>query len=99
VFPLAQLTLEDLLGEVFDTKDVDLEGSKLLDVHAFVVGNSKYEQKVYRLKNGSIYTTTKQVEDEGLKFLQRQLDEAVKDQRFEDAVLLRDKIAKEKETK
>jgi excinuclease UvrABC helicase subunit UvrB len=94
-FPLLRalsiITLEDLCTSYF-CKEPDLTDAKLLDVHSYIVNDIQYTQKVYRLKDSSLYTKTTQDSDVSIKFLQEKLDESVKAQNFEVAAYLRDKI-------
>lgn len=82
--------LQNLSG--FD-KTAELEGATLLDTHHYTVDKLTYEQKVYRLKDNSIFVETKHVIDGEIVSLNQQLDKAIVEQRFEDAAILRDKIA------
>lgn len=93
ILPLKSIDLETLLSSYFAIEP-DLTDAKLLDTYTYVVNDIQYEQKVYRLKDGSLYTSTRQNTDVSKEFLQKKLDEAVKAQDFETAVYLRDKIKK-----
>jgi hypothetical protein len=81
--------LDCLFG--FDKKAELIDGT-LLDTHQYTVGDLTYEQRVYRLKDNSIFVDTKQVKDTELESLTGKLAEAIKSQNFEEAAILRDKI-------
>jgi excinuclease UvrABC helicase subunit UvrB len=81
--------LKNLSG--FD-KEVELEGATLLDVHRYEVNDLTYEQKVYRLRDHSIFTETKTIRDSALETKKLHLAKAIEEQRFEDAAKLRDEI-------
>jgi protein-arginine kinase activator protein McsA len=93
MFPRGSVSMDELLDAYLGKQEeVDLLESKLLDTYTYVAGDIKYEQKVYRLKNGALYTTTTQDTDASLTILRKQLDKAVEIQDFERAAILRDKI-------
>jgi excinuclease UvrABC helicase subunit UvrB len=72
--------------------EVDLKYAKLLDTHTYTVDGIVYKQKVYRLKNHTIYVDTTVVPEVSLENLEKELDEAVKTENFEEAIILRNKI-------
>lgn len=76
------------------SEEPDLTKAKLLDEHMFTVNDISYTQKVWRLEDRSIYTETKPSYLTELEVYEKQKAEAVADQRFEDAAVLRDKIAR-----
>lgn len=85
------ISFEELMKEYFGERKVDLTDAKLLDTYKYDVNHIQYEQKVYRLKDGSLYTTTKST-DASIEVLKKELDEAVAKQDFEKAAVLRDKL-------
>src|SRR5688500_18830747 len=90
--PVEAVTFESLINSYFGEKEVDLEGAKTLDVYHYTVNSIQYEQKVYRLKNGSVYVATTSNTDETKNIFEEELKKAVAEQRFEYAASLRDKL-------
>lgn len=82
--------LNDLFG--FD-KDTEIEDATLIDTYQYQEGNLTYEQKVYRLKNNSIYVETTNVKDSEIESLEKRKTRAIAENRFEDAAVLRDRIS------
>jgi hypothetical protein len=71
-------------------KKTNLKDATLLDVHKYQVGTMTYEQKVYRLKDHSIFvdtTTLKDTEEESYK---REIAKAVSEENYEEAARVRD---------
>lgn len=91
VLPITPLTFEKIIEEHFGNEKVDLDDATQIDFHTYSVNGVSYKQKVYRLKDNSIYVETTQ-HSESLEELKEQLAKAVSEQRFEDAVWLRDRI-------
>lgn len=93
-FPLSQVTLDEFMENYLlgGKQEVDLNEAKLLDTYNYEVNGIHYEEKVYRLKSGSLYTTTTSNNSATLKQLRHELGEAVRIQDFEKAAILRDKI-------
>jgi len=92
IVPVPTFELDDLMNEYFGNKSVDLTDAKILDVYAYAVEGIQYEQKVYRLKNNSIYVETKPNAGVSIIQLEKELREAVIAQQFEKAATIRDKI-------
>lgn len=90
--PVEAMTLNALMNSYFGEQKVDLEGSKELDTYSYTVNGITYCQKTYRLRNGSIYVSTNQVEEASIVELQKQLKEAIIEQNFEKAASLRDEL-------
>lgn len=86
------ISLDTLMESYFGKEDVDLEGAKLLDTYAYEVSGLQYVQKVYRLANGALYTETVQDTEASKIHLENELNDAIKNQEFEKAAVLRDKL-------
>lgn len=74
------------------TPQVNLEGASLLDDYTFEKNGMVYNQKVFRLLDHSIYTETELVKEATVLSLEQQLKEAIANEKFERAAILRDKI-------
>lgn len=73
--------------------ETNFDGSTLLDTHQFTVNNIHYEQKVYRLKDNSIHVETEDLANAvSVMGMRRRLEKAVRQQNYELAAELRDKI-------
>jgi len=94
IFPLREQTLRDIMNYHLgiNTEKVDLKTAKLIDTCTYSAGGIVYEQKVYRLKSKSIYVETTVVTEVSLENLEKELEEVLKDENFEEAIVLRDKI-------
>lgn len=90
---LTEITFETLMKEYFGEKKVDLTDAKLLDTYAYVVNGVQYEQKVYRLRNHSIFVETDTNYNFSIKLLEEELKVEIARQEFEKAATLRDKIS------